>query len=197
MLSEWLLGSGSGVSGGTLAAGCLAAGGLLGGGSGLGGRLLGARRRLSAGDFLDDALAGENLDDAARGGPPTLTARHLFCLAADALVLPQSTADAPAPSAPHCDVGSLEVRDELLYLWSSARSQIPEDVIERTLRRATEHRETLRGHEVHAWYPDGDKGTEGMLRVLNSGWEGRASYNFDSEPADSSHDDLYRFHSRE
>ena len=51
-----------------------------------------------------------------------------------------------------------------------------------------------RGHEVHIWYPEGDKGTAGMLNVLNSGYEGRQTYNFDSEQADYSHDDMYRFH---
>ena len=147
-------------------------------------------------DIADDV--GYRPADGPADGGLRLTAAALFCLAADALSLPQATADAaPSPSI-HCDVGrSLETRDELLYLWSSARAQMPRDVIERTLRLATEHKETLRGTEVHLWHPDNDKGTEGMLRVLNSGWEGRASYNFDSEMADLDHDDLYRFHSRE
>jgi hypothetical protein len=88
------------------------------------------------------------------------------------------------------------VRDELFSLWSSARSQMPEDVIKKALGVVTEHKETLRGKEVHIWYPENDKGTEGMLRVLNSGYDNAKSYNFDSEPADTSHDNLYRFHDR-
>ena len=130
-----------------------------------------------------------------------LTARHLFCLAADALILPK--ADAPDESSPasstivnptiHCDITTFETRESLLYLWSSARSQMPMDILTKTLRLVSEHKETLRGNEVHLWYPEKDEGTKGMLRVLNSGFEGRKTYNFDSEPADESHDNLYRF----
>ena len=71
---------------------------------------------------------------------------------------------------------------------------MPEDVLLKVLSVVTEHTETLRGTEVHIWYPDNDKVTEGMLRVLNSGYENRQSYNFDSKPSDYSHDNLYRFH---
>ena len=123
-----------------------------------------------------------------------LTARHLFCLAAGALTLPKSTSESIPDPSTQCDISSMDVRDELLYLWSSARSQMPEDVLIKTLKLVTEHKETLRGHEVHIWYPEGDKGTAGMLNVLNSGYEGRQTYNFDSEQADYSHDDMYRFH---
>ena len=123
-----------------------------------------------------------------------LTARHLFCLAAEALTLPKSTSESIPDPSTQCDISSMDVRDELLYLWSSARSQMPEDVLIKTLKLVTEHKETLRGHEVHIWYPEGDKGTAGMLNVLNSGYEGRQTYNFDSEQADYSHDDMYRFH---
>ncbi len=156
-----------------------------------------------------DDYGGDDLDVFDRGGrdyhsygarPPPglkLTAKHLFCLVAESLALPKS----PKPSVPdpsvRCDIGSFEVRDELFSLWSSARSQMPEDVIVKALGAVTEHRETLRGKEVHVWYPENDEGTQGMLRVLNSGYEGAKSYNFDSEPADTGHDDLYRFHDRE
>jgi len=156
------------------------------------------RRRLF-GNIDDDIGITEDFDQFSYGNSEPdnqglkLTARHLFCLAAEALTLPKSTDSSPDPST-HCDINSFDVREELLFLWSSARSQMPEDVIQKTLRLVTEHKETLRGHEVHLWYPDGDQGTEGMLRVLNSGFEGRQTYNFDSEPADGSHEDLYRFH---
>lgn len=159
------------------------------------------RRRLLADDFVaatDDinptwnTYGGGNSEPANQG--LKLTGRHLFCLAAEGITLPKSTsASSPDPST-HCDVNSFEVREDLLYLWSSARGQMTEDEIQRTLRLVTEHQEDLRGNEVHLWYPDNDKGTEGMLRVLNSAYNGRETYNFDSEPADSSHDDLYRFH---
>ncbi len=126
-----------------------------------------------------------------------LTGRHLFCLAAEALTLPKKISSDSSSSNPptiHCDINSSETREGLLNLWSSARSQMPEDVITKTLRVILEHKETLRGHEVNLWYPENDQGTEGMLRVLNSGFEGRETYNFDTEPADKSHDHLYRFH---
>ena len=128
-----------------------------------------------------------------------LTGRHLFCLAAEALTLPKKTSSSDSsslsnPPTIHCDINSFETREDLLNLWSSARSQMPEDVITKTLRVILEHKETLRGHEVYLWYPENDQGTEGMLRVLNSGFEGRETYNFDTEPADKSHDNLYRFH---
>ena len=137
-----------------------------------------------------------------------LTGRHLFCLAAEALTLPRklSTADTTTTSSYssnvanpsiHCDINSFEIREELLNLWSSARSQMSEDVIRKTLRVVTEHKETLRGNEVYLWYPEKDEGTKGMLRVLNSGYQGSQTYNFDTEAADSSHDNLYRFHDRE
>lgn len=142
---------------------------------------------------MDSVSESYNNDEPSNQGLK-LTGRHLFCLAADALTLPKSlTADTPGPST-HCDVNSFEIRDSLLYLWSSAKAQVSDEIILKTLKIATEHKETLRGHEVHLWYPDGDTGTEGMLRVLNSDFEGRPTYNFDSEPADSGHDDLYRFH---
>ena len=161
------------------------------------------RRRLQ-GDLDDDLSRGEednvnfssesyNNDEPSNQGLK-LTGRHLFCLAADSLTLPKGlTADSSGPST-HCDVNSFEIRDSLLYLWSSAKAQVSKEIILKTLKLVTEHKETLRGHEVHLWYPDGDVGTEGMLRVLNSNFEGRLAYNFDSEPSDSSHDDLYRFH---
>mmetsp|Transcript_37929 Transcript_37929/g.70087 ORF Transcript_37929/g.70087 Transcript_37929/m.70087 type:complete len:667 (+) Transcript_37929:97-2097(+) len=159
------------------------------------------RRRLFGTDDIprNDDYNNYNNDYGSSHSEPNnqglkLTARHLFCLAAEAITLPKSTtASSPDPST-HCDINSFETREELLYLWSSARSQMPEDVIQKTLRLVTEHKETLRGNEVHLWYPYNDKGAEGMLRVLNSGYEGRSTYNFDSEPADSIHDDLYRFH---
>jgi hypothetical protein len=161
-----------------------------------------SRRRLqsdSNDDFGRDDIGQFDHYDYYKPATPglKLTAKHLFCLAAESLTLPKSPKpDIPDPST-KCDISSFEIRDELLSLWSSARSQMPEDVILKTLGVVTEHKETLRGMEVHIWYPENDKGTEGMLRVLNSGYEGRQSYNFDSEPADVSHDDLYRFHDRE
>jgi hypothetical protein len=128
-----------------------------------------------------------------------LTGRHLFCLAAEALTLPKQISSSDSSSSPttptiHCDINSFEIREELLNLWSSARSQMPEEIITKTLRVIVEHKETLRGNEVHLWYPENDEGTRGMLRVLNSGFAGSETYNFDTEPADKSHDDLYRFH---
>mmetsp|Transcript_37273 Transcript_37273/g.68487 ORF Transcript_37273/g.68487 Transcript_37273/m.68487 type:complete len:657 (+) Transcript_37273:138-2108(+) len=155
------------------------------------------RRRL----FADDDVRNDDHAFGNYGGNSEpdnqglkLTGRHLFCLAAEALTLPKSTSESTPDPSTHCDIHSFEKREELLYLWSSARSQMPEEVIQKTLRLVTEHKESLRENEVHLWYPDDDKGTEGMLRVLNSGFQGKQAYNFDSEPADSSHDDLYRFH---
>ncbi|KAL7450408.1 hypothetical protein ACHAWC_002327 [Mediolabrus comicus] len=122
-----------------------------------------------------------------------LTARHLFCLAAEGITLPKSTTSDPGPSI-SCDIdNNFDTRESLLNLWSSARAQISEDIIKKTLSLVSEHKETLRGHEVHVWYPKNDHGTEGMLRVLNSGFEGRLTYNFDTEPAENNQDDLYRF----
>eukprot|EP00984_Skeletonema_dohrnii_P005783 scaffold2041_cov102-Skeletonema_dohrnii-CCMP3373.AAC.4 len=123
-----------------------------------------------------------------------LTARHLFCLAAEGITLPKSTTldESDDPSI-HCDIDNFETRESLLNLWSSARAQISEDIIKKTLGLVTEHKETLRGHDVHVWYPNRDQGSEGMLRVLNSAFEGSLTYNFDSEPAEDGQDDLYRF----
>ncbi|KAL7545431.1 hypothetical protein ACHAWF_008777 [Thalassiosira exigua] len=165
----------------------------------LGRRLLLADDIGDLGGFSGDGAGWDNNYDgnaepANRG--LRLTARHLFCLAAEGITLPRSASDPPGPKT-HCDVDSMEVRDELLYLWSSARAQMPEDVLARTLRAATEHKETLRGHEVHLWYPRDDRGATGMLDVLNSGYEGRAKHNFDGEPAEYGQDDLYRFHDSE
>jgi FkbM family methyltransferase len=149
-------------------------------------------------DFTGNSFGnyGTNYDDYGL----KLTAQHLFCLAADSLTLPkykpsskESKESVKDPTI-HCDVESFEVRESLLYLWSSAKSQMPEDVLVKSLRLVTEHKETLRGNEVHLWYPPQDKGAEGMLKVLNSAYNGQATYNFDTEPADVSHDDLYRFH---
>lgn len=163
------------------------------------------RRRLEDGngekfgfDDVDGGYNNYNADSYNNNEPSNqglkLTGRHLFCLAAEGITLPKSTSEnVPDPST-HCDINSMDTRDELLYLWSSARSQMPDVVILKTLRLITEHQETLRGNEVHIWYPENDKGTEGMLRVLNSAFEGRQSYNTDTEPADNSHDDMYRFH---
>ena len=148
-------------------------------------------------DFGQQNIYGSNQDDYGL----KLTAQHLFCLAADSLTLPKYKPSSSGESSMknvqdptiHCDVESFEIRESLLYLWSSAKSQMPEDVLVKTLRLVTEHKETLRGNDVHLWYPPNDKGAEGMLRVLNSAYNGQATYNFDTEPADASHDDLYRF----
>jgi hypothetical protein len=123
-----------------------------------------------------------------------LTGRHLLCLAAEALTLPKKVSSDSSNPTIHCDINSFETREELLNLWSSARAQMPEEIITKTLRVVLEHKESLRGHEVHLWYPENDKGTLGMLRVINSGFEGQGMYNFDNEAADKSHDNLYRFH---
>ena len=109
-----------------------------------------------------------------------LNAQHLFCLAADSLTLPKykptstSVKDVKDPSI-HCNIDSFEIRESLLYLWSSAKSQIPDDVLVKTLRLASEHKESLRGNDAYIWYPEGDKGTEGMLRVINSAYNGQAT----------------------
>lgn len=138
-------------------------------------------------DF-DDPLRGQgHVDDFGRQNLAyeeaalQLNAQHLFCLAVNALTLPKysptsesSPKDVKNPTI-HCDVESFEVRESLLFLWSSAKSQMPEDVLVKTLRLVTEHKETLRGNEVHVWYPEHDKGTEGMLRVLNSAYNGQAT----------------------
>eukprot|EP00986_Skeletonema_menzelii_P019728 scaffold29022_cov148-Skeletonema_menzelii.AAC.5 len=124
----------------------------------------------------------------------TLTARHLFCLAAEGITLPKSTTEEDSDPSIHCDIDNFETRESLLNLWSSARAQVSEDIIKKTLGLVIEHKETLRGHDVHLWYPKYDEGSEGMLRVLNSAFEGSLTYNFDSEPAEEGvHDDLYRF----
>lgn len=177
------------------------------------------RRRLNGIPDLDDPYGGGgngggmgmgHTDDFGRlnnfGYPGSnddsglkLNAQHLFCLVADSLTLPKfkptsesSLKNVQDPTI-HCDLESFEIRESLLYLWSSAKSQMPEDILVKTLRLVTEHKETFRGNEAHLWYPPGDKGAEGMLRVINSAYNGQATYNFDSEPADSTHDDLYRF----
>ena len=122
-----------------------------------------------------------------------LTARHLFCLAAEGITLPKSTtSEDPDPSI-HCDIDNFDTREALLNLWSSARAQISDTIIKTTLGLVKEHKETLRGHDVHVWYPNNDRGTEGMMRVINSAFDGRLTYNFDSEPSEEGHDDLYRF----
>mmetsp|Transcript_13395 Transcript_13395/g.28307 ORF Transcript_13395/g.28307 Transcript_13395/m.28307 type:complete len:523 (+) Transcript_13395:1-1569(+) len=158
-------------------------------------------------DMMDDGVQGEwngNTygSDLSDQYGVKLTARHLFCLAADALVLPKADAASTAGTSSaskinnpsiHCDMSTFEIRESLLNLWSSARSQMPVEVITKTLRLVTEQKESLRGNEVYIWHPKDDEGTKGMLRVLNSGFEGREVYNFDTEPADQSHDDLYRF----
>lgn len=156
-------------------------------------------------DFMMDEMSMDDINmmgrDGALGGGDyyddntklKLTARHLFCLAAEGITLPKSTtSEDPDPSL-HCDIDNFEIRESLLSLWSSARAQISDDIIKKTLGLVTEHKETLRGHDVHIWYPNRDQGTEGMLRVLNSAFQGSLTYNFDSEPAEEGHDDLYRF----
>jgi FkbM family methyltransferase len=148
---------------------------------------------------LEEEYYGIRLNQSPPPPGLQLTARHLFCLIAEALTLPtiitEDTSIKIDNPTIHCDITSMEIRDELYSLWSSARSQMSEEVIQRTLRTVIEHKETLREKEVYIWYPKGDKGTEGMLRVLNSNYMGKATYNFDSEPADyNSHDNLYRFH---
>ena len=179
-----------------------------GGASGGGGGGGGGRRRLSDtksdtgyDDFgmYERPLEEDYYSNRFNQLPPPglrLTARHLFCLVAEALTLPTITNNNKSLNNPtiHCDITSMDVRDELYSLWSSARSQMSEEVIQKTLRTVTEHKENLREKEVYIWYPQDDKGTEGMLRVLNSNFMGKAAYNFDSEPADYSHDNLYRFH---
>ncbi len=158
------------------------------------------------GDMMDDFMMGESGEFGAGefggGGSDyyedntqlTLTAHHLFCLAAEGITLPKSTTVEESDPSFHCDIDNFQTRESLLDLWSSARAQISEDIIKKTLGLVTEHKETLRGHDVHMWYPKGDQGSEGMLRVLNSAFDGSLIYNFDSEPAeDGQHDDLYRF----
>ena len=129
------------------------------------------------GDFMDD-LAGNNFNNMGNtyedDSGLKLTARHLFCFAADALILPKATSypsssttsSIQSPSI-HCDINTFETRGSLINLWSSARSQMPKDIILKTVRLVSEHKETLRGNEVYLWYPQNDAGTEGMLRVLN------------------------------
>jgi hypothetical protein len=138
-------------------------------------------------DFDDPLHGHEHVDDFDRKnlgyeeGGLQLNAQHLFYLAANALILPKynstsesSPKDVKNPTI-HCDVESFEIRESLFDLWLSAREKMPEDLLVKSLWFAREHKETLRGNEVHIWYPEHDKGTEGMLRVINSAYNGQAT----------------------
>lgn len=104
------------------------------------------------------------------GTGSTPTAAHLFCVAA------LWASSSPAASD-HLDVWKDRLRCpvatsrpltvELLELWSTARSEIPQDVLLKTLK-ATEKARDLLGTHLHLWAPPMDDGLEYMLGIVNA-----------------------------
>ena len=110
------------------------------------------------GDFGDDEYMGY----MGGMGYMDLTAKHLFCIAAS------SSAPDEITNELKCDASNSK-RQTLLQLWSSARSQMKDDVLLKTLDLATEHpNQSLLGKDYHFWTPTGDDGLTYMLNVLNS-----------------------------
>jgi FkbM family methyltransferase len=93
-----------------------------------------------------------------------ITGKHLFCLAAF------SAADQEIndiKSKVHCDATHTR-QQTLLDLWSTARSEMPEDVLLQTLQVAVEEERELVGSMVHLWAPTDDDGLEWQLSELNN-----------------------------
>lgn len=127
------------------------------------------RRRLEEengeGGFMMDDFAGGD-GGAAWDYSVTATAAHLFCLAAmgnDAWEKLEEW-----KSRMKCDPTSSEQRQlALLDIWSTARSEMPENVLMKTLEVATEHERDLVQERMQLWAPTTDDGLEYMLGVLN------------------------------
>jgi FkbM family methyltransferase len=108
----------------------------------------------------DDFFGGTGNGD--NGG--SITGHHLFCLAAF------SAADKEIDvlkTKVHCDATHSR-QQSLLDLWSAARSEMPEDILMKTLAVAIEQERQLVGTTLHLWAPTEDDGLEYVLGELNT-----------------------------
>jgi hypothetical protein len=117
------------------------------------------------GGVLDDVYPASG---EYRGTPITPTAAHLFCVSAlwasstdpqDHVTYWKDQIQCPATS-------SRPLTLELIELWSTARSEMPPDLLLTTLK-ATEKSRDLVGTKVYLWAPPLDDGIEYMLGVVN------------------------------
>eukprot|EP00934_Nitzschia_sp_Nitz4_P006544 Nitzschia sp. Nitz4//scaffold45_size130396//83117//84994//NITZ4_003461-RA/size130396-processed-gene-0.195-mRNA-1//1//CDS//3329552434//6534//frame0 len=124
----------------------------------------------AGGEFMgmDDAPGEENWAadgewDGAGYTYATMTAQHLFCLAA--------TQDPPTELVQQINCrASGNKRQTLLNLWSDARSQIPDvNLLKSVLGGSREHKgEVIHSMTYDLWAPDNDSGLQYMVNTLNN-----------------------------
>jgi FkbM family methyltransferase len=111
----------------------------------------------------DDGYNGGAGDFDGASYMGTITAKHLFCLAASAESPPSDM-----QQQIRCDASDTK-RKTLLELWSAARAQMQPDALLKVLQLAREQQgQTLLGKSYHLWAPDNDDGLSYMLSSLNS-----------------------------
>ncbi|KAL3942525.1 MAG: hypothetical protein SGBAC_003301 [Bacillariaceae sp.] len=107
----------------------------------------------------DNGGAGGDFDNSLT----TLTARHLFCLAA--------SPDPPSKIVEgiKCDATDTK-RSSLLKLWSSARGQGMDPATLKQVLEVAQERigETIQNQEYNIWAPQNDDGTQFVINQLNS-----------------------------
>jgi hypothetical protein len=127
------------------------------------------------GNVLDDGYPGAM---GNRGTPITPTAAHLFCVSAlwASSTDPQDHVNYWKDEIKCPATSSRPLTLELIELWSTARSEMPRDLLLTTLK-ATEKSRDLVGTKVYLWAPPLDDGIEYMLGVVNrEGGEWRNMY---------------------
>lgn len=116
-------------------------------------------------DIKEDDQFRDGGDDAFMSYT-TLTAKHLFCLAA------KEESPAEIVSRFSCAASSHK-RKPLLDLWTAARAQIPDEkLLVKVLGMTEEYKsKQIFQKSYNLWAPSGDKGLEFMVNTLNNDLE--------------------------
>lgn len=116
---------------------------------------------MGMGDGMYDDLAGN-----AWQGYEEVTAKELFCLAASTTTLEPDKLNL-AKQRVQCDAANTKQR-ALLDVWSSARAQMTEELLLKTLNLATESTRTLGSNTVNLWAPRNDDGINFVLSQVSN-----------------------------
>ncbi|CAB9509039.1 expressed unknown protein [Seminavis robusta] len=95
-----------------------------------------------------------------------VTAKELFCLAAATTTMPAEKIQQHKERI-QCDATGTR-QEALLDVWSSARAQMPESLLLKTLDLATETTRTLGKHTVNLWSPRNDDGMNYILSQVSN-----------------------------
>jgi FkbM family methyltransferase len=134
-----------------------------------GGEKINKNNMEAAADGPDDGVSNGMHDDMRIGGWDgfeEITAKQLFCLAAATTMMPADKIKQYKDRI-QCDATGTK-QEALLDVWSSARAQMDEALLLKTLGLATESTRTLGKHTVNLWSPRNDDGMNYILSQVGN-----------------------------